>query len=264
MFGKHLEPAEATVLYAEICSTSTHASWQIYEFILDVRTATGQVFRAKKKQEFIPFTHPKAGDVIKVKYNPKNLKVELDLKGDLRFDTKAQDAATKARHNAILASQPGTPLPPDPYQEALRARFHSGAGAGAALNLNELLSNALTNGATVIQMGGNGQTFTSAGSQDQGGQAQAVFMQNALLRAVLQNTGATGTATIQYIEETGMSFPPFIAQKVTARVQEAANYQVFDCTFTAWVDTRREQLYIGISLPVRYDPSNHDKIIFQH
>jgi hypothetical protein len=263
MFGKHLEPAEATVLYAEIVHASSHTSWQTYEFILDVRTATGQVFRTKKKQEFAPFTHPKAGDVIKVKCDPKNMKVEFDLKGDLRFDPKAQDAATKARHDAILASQPGTPLPQNQYQDALRAQFHVGGGTGAALNLNELLSNALASGANVIQMNSVGQTFTADGLQNQSGQAQVAFMQNALLRADLQNSGATGTATILHIEDAGMTFPPFVAQKVTIRVQEAS-YQVFEATFTAWADTRKEQFYAGTTLTVRYDASNHDRIIFQH
>ncbi|MDQ2904006.1 MAG: hypothetical protein M3Y81_10670 [Chloroflexota bacterium] len=255
MFGKHLEPAEATVLYAEISSASSQASWQTYEFILDVRTASGQVFRATKKQDFVPFTHPKAGDVIKVKYNPKNMKVEFDLEGDLRYDTKARDAATKARHDAILASQPGTPLPQDPYQAALQGQLHSGTVEGrTASDLKEILSNALTNSA--------GQTFTTSGSQVQATQAQVAFMQSVVIRLTLQRTGATGIATILYLEDTGMSFPPFVAQKVTARVQEAADYQVFDCTFTAWVDTRKEQLYVGTSLPVRYDPTNHDLIIF--
>jgi hypothetical protein len=260
MFGKRLEPAEATVLYAEMSSTSVHTSWQIYEFILDVRTANGHVFRAKKKQEFIPFTHPKVGDVVKVKYNPKNMKVEFDLKGDLRYDTRAQDAATKARHDAILSSQPGTPPPQDIYQDALRERFRS----GTALNLNEMLNNALKNGATVIQMNGVNQNFTTDGSQDQTGQAQLAFMQSVLLHADLQNNGATGIATILHIEDTGMMFPPFIAQKVAVRVQETSSYQAFfDCTFTAWTDTRKEPLSVGTNLAVCYDPSNHDKIIFQ-
>lgn len=264
MFGKHLEPAEATVLYAEISTGNANTSWHNYEFILDVRTATGQIFRAKRIQEFLPFTHPKAGDVIKVKYNPKNLKVEFDLTGDLRYDVKAQHAATKARHDAILSSQPGTPLPPNVYQDALREQFHSQVGSGTAVNLNELLSNALANGTTVIQMNTMGQTFTANEPQNQSAQAQLAFMQNALLRTDLQNNGTTGTAIILHIEDTGMSFPPFVAQRVAVRVQEAASYQMFDVTFIAWVDTRKELLSVNTSLTVHYDPSSHDRIVFQH
>lgn len=265
MFGKHLEPAEATVLFVELSS-----SHHIYEFILDVRTASGKVFRVDKKQEFIPFTHPEVGDVVKVKYNPKNMKVEFDLKGDIRYDARAREAAARARRDAILSSQPGTPLPPDPLTATFQDRFQSTSDAGTALNLdlNEIMNKAFSgntfpSGATVIHVESNGQTFTSNGTSAQGqaGPAQMAFVQSTLLRVELQSRGATGTATILYVEDAGMSFPPFTAQKITARVQESSSYQVFDSTFTAWVDTRKVQLTPGTSIAVCYDPANHDKII---
>lgn len=121
MFGHH-ESAQATVLYAQDVS----GEWEDkrhrkIEFGLEVHPSTGQAFRTKATHHFIWFTpYPQVGDVINVKYDPKSLKVSLDLKDDLRYGEKGehlqkqvQRQAAQARHDALLAAPPGTPQKPE-------------------------------------------------------------------------------------------------------------------------------------------------------
>ena len=118
MFGHHHEPAQATVLYAEI----VFGKWEEehhtrVEFVLEVRTPTGQAFRAKTTHHFYSFTpYPQVGDVVNVKYDPKSLEVVLDLSHDDRYDSKGfkhkqqvERQAEKARRDALLSAPPGTP-----------------------------------------------------------------------------------------------------------------------------------------------------------
>lgn len=113
MFGKHLEAAEATILFAQYHSTNTFLNAQIYEVILEVRTQDGQTFRTDMKQHFSRLPH--VGDVVKVEYDPKSKKVKVVTKGDARYDVEAfvhaADLANKATHDAILSAPAGTPLP---------------------------------------------------------------------------------------------------------------------------------------------------------
>lgn len=76
MFGHH-EPAQAKVLYAQDVTGGWEDVHHVkIEFVVEVYPPTGQAFRAKATHHFIMFTHyPQAGDVINVKYNPKNLEV---------------------------------------------------------------------------------------------------------------------------------------------------------------------------------------------
>ena len=118
MFGHHREPAQATVLYAEIVIGKWEEEHQIkVEFVLEVHPPTGQAFRAKTTHHFGSFTpHPKVGDVVNVKYDPKSLEVELDLTHDDRYDWKglkhkqqAERQAEQARRDALLSAPHGTP-----------------------------------------------------------------------------------------------------------------------------------------------------------
>src|SRR5262245_20852900 len=113
MFGHH-EPAQAMVLYAQDVTGSWEDVHHVkIEFVLEVRPPTGQAFRAKATHHFIRFTHhPKEGDVVNVKYDPKSLEVSLDLKGDIRYgeerlkhDEQAERQAGKARRDALLSAQ---------------------------------------------------------------------------------------------------------------------------------------------------------------
>lgn len=117
MFGHH-ELAQATVLYAQdVSGTWEDANHVKIEFVLEVHPPNGQAFRAKATHHFITFTHyPQVGDVVNVKYHPKNQEVELDLKDDIRYGVKglkqqeqAEHRAGQARRDALLSAPPGTP-----------------------------------------------------------------------------------------------------------------------------------------------------------
>ena len=128
MFGHH-KVAQATVLYAQdvsgILEDVDHVKM---EFVLEVHPPDGQAFRAKATHHFITFTHyPHVGDVVNVKYHPKNHDVELDLKDDIRYGAKGlkhqehvERQAGQARRDALLSAPPGTPAASAP----------SGGGAG--------------------------------------------------------------------------------------------------------------------------------------
>lgn len=117
MFGHH-EPAQATVLYAQdITGTWEDENHVKVEFVLEVHPPNGQAFRAKATHHFIMFTHyPQVGDVVNVKYHPKNHEVVLDLKDDTRYGVKrlkhqeqAERQAGRARRDILLSAPPGTP-----------------------------------------------------------------------------------------------------------------------------------------------------------
>jgi|SRR5579872_1953509 len=116
MFGHH-ESARATVLYAQEVSGIWEEEHHVkIEFVLEVHPPNGQTFRAKTTHHFILFTHyPQVGDVVNVKYHPKNREVELDLKDDIRYGVKrlkhqeqAERQTGRARRDALLSAPPGT------------------------------------------------------------------------------------------------------------------------------------------------------------
>src|SRR6185437_16348956 len=118
MFGHHHQPAQATVLYAEIVIGHWEEEHHVkVEFVLEVHPPTGQAFRAKTTHHFYSYApYPKVGDMVHVKYDPKSLEVELDLSHDDRYDLKglkhrqqAERQAEQARRDALLSAPPGTP-----------------------------------------------------------------------------------------------------------------------------------------------------------
>ncbi len=117
MFGHH-ESAQATVLYVQdVTGTWGDVHEDKFEFVLEVHPSNGQAFRAKATHHFIRFTHyPRVGDVVNVKYHPKNQEVELDLKDDIRYGAKGlkhqqqtERQTAQVRRDALLAAPPGTP-----------------------------------------------------------------------------------------------------------------------------------------------------------
>lgn len=110
MFGHH-EPAQ------DVSGTWEDVSHVKIEFVLEVHSPDGLAFRAKATHHFIRFTHYlQVGDIVNVKYNPKNREVELDLKDDKRCGAKrlkqqeqAERQSAQARRDALLSSPPGTP-----------------------------------------------------------------------------------------------------------------------------------------------------------
>lgn len=118
MFGHH-ESAQATVLYAQDVTGSWEDAHHVkIEFVLEVRPPNGQAFRAKATHHFIRFTdYPQVGDVVYVKYDPKSLEVQLDVKDDNRYGEKGlkrkrdiEREAEQAQRDALLSAPPGTPL----------------------------------------------------------------------------------------------------------------------------------------------------------
>lgn len=119
MFGKHIEAAEATILFVKYHSSGSIFAKDprdrsaTFEVILEVRTQNGQPFRTEIKQFFE--REPHVGDVVRVQYDPQSKQVKVITKGDARYDVRAfmhaTDLAAKAEHDALLAAPAGTPLP---------------------------------------------------------------------------------------------------------------------------------------------------------
>jgi hypothetical protein len=303
MFGHH-ESAQATVLYAQDVTGSWEEVHHVkIEFVLEVRAPTGQVFRAKATHHFIRFTdHPQVGDVVNVKYNPKSLEVELDLKDDIRYGEKGlqhkqqvERQSGQATRDALLAAPPGTPLSStnsaggagmaglDPeLQELMRleeaerqarqmASPGSAGGAGVAgldPELQELLkmAEAEHQAKQIREQQGVRHIPMPAGSP---GMAAPVNPQAALalagaqmLRRELEYTGASGQAKILRHQQAGEPVQHFTPFFVEVLVQPDGMGFPFQCSFTAWIDTSKGTLMDGYTLPVKYDPQNTVRMVF--
>src|SRR5437588_871835 len=89
MFGKHVEAAEATILFVKYHSSGSifvkdpRDRSATFEVILEVRTQDGQPFRTEIQQFFE--REPHVGDVVRVQYDPKSKQVKVVTKGDAPF-----------------------------------------------------------------------------------------------------------------------------------------------------------------------------------
>ena len=130
IFDQYTEPAQATILSTKLLNyrmTGEHVRHK-YEFLLEVKPTQGEPFRTTIKQHLPPMTRPpQIGETVSARHNPKNHKVQLVFKGDVRYDlnllVKAQREAAQKRQEAILSSPPGTPIPPpstDIYKQMFR------------------------------------------------------------------------------------------------------------------------------------------------
>ena len=271
MFGHHHEPAQATVLYAEIVIGKWEEEHHVnVEFVLEVHPLTGQAFRTKTTHHFYSFTpYPKVGDTVNVKYDPKILKVELDLTHDDRYDWKglkhkqqAEHQAEQARRDALLSASPGTP--------ASSATSAGGAGMvgldpelQALMHLEEAERRAAQAG---------GQQWTVQGVQMPAGfpgmatpinaQAAMALAEAQMLRHHLESTGASGQANILRKQQAGDPIQRFAPFFVEVLVQPDAMGFPFQCSFTTWIDTSKGMLMEGSTLPVKYDPQNPSRMVF--
>ena len=111
MFDKK-EPAEALIVADEgpgnVEDTDIHGvHWDHHKYIVEVRPAGQAPFRAETKAKVPIRSKPQPGDLVKVTYDPKDHKVEIQLEGDSRYDPKLvrerekQQAA--ARRDALLS-----------------------------------------------------------------------------------------------------------------------------------------------------------------
>jgi hypothetical protein len=154
MFGKHWVAARGTVVDRRVASTSGDGSVVIYEYVIDVRTVEGELFRAKVGEPRIStnFLGPMVGRDVGVEYERKSRDVRFD-KNDPTLSMKAYEQAQTNHFDATLQQAPGTRptpatpvlptgLPLDPAQieqimaaaraAAARATAARAAGSGAA------------------------------------------------------------------------------------------------------------------------------------
>jgi hypothetical protein len=119
MFDKKAQ-AEAQVLADEgsgsVTERDTHGvPWDHRKYVLEVRPVGETAFRVEAKTK-VPSLHaPKPGDLVKVSFDPKNHKTEIQIKGDPRYDPQLRRANAKqqraAEAQALLNGAPPPPVP---------------------------------------------------------------------------------------------------------------------------------------------------------
>jgi hypothetical protein len=78
------------------------------KYIVEVQPANGEPFRVETKAKVELISPPVVGDVLRALYDPESHKVELQLEGDPRYDSKVRKAAQKARREELLHGGPPT------------------------------------------------------------------------------------------------------------------------------------------------------------
>jgi len=223
MFGKHLEEAEAKVLFIELVrikawrNTAAEPS-ELFEVILEVRTRDGQLFRTNIKEHFNPYHSPGVGDIVKVQYDPKSKAVKVITKGDARYDRHAREQARRARHDEILAAPAGTPLPST-----------GGPSGSEDDDLAELVRMEL----------------------EEYQQRRRMLMQN----------GADGTALILRCNKTGAAVPPLVCYAVDVEIRPLLGSAPFTCSLPAWIDPHTHPIVVGSTVQVKYDPQDTARAI---
>ena len=116
MFDKKAQ-AEALILADEgsghVTDTDIHGvDWDHHKYIVEVRSPGEQPFRVETKAKVPIFHQPQPGDVVKVSYDPKNHKTEIQIEGDPRYDPRLIRAKSK-QHRAAQAEAllSGAPVP---------------------------------------------------------------------------------------------------------------------------------------------------------
>ncbi|MFL5626127.1 MAG: hypothetical protein ACJ788_11095 [Ktedonobacteraceae bacterium] len=197
------------------------------------------MFRTTIKDMFVAGgIHPKVGDIVKVKYDPKSLKVKFDLKGDPRYDLKALKDQAKMQREHLLASPPGTLPPQNPMQQE-------------QLTQEEKLAALLQ--VAILKV--NPEQYISQ-------EAQTSLIQYANLSKELRVNGHIGMATVLRKEDTGLALPPVIGYAVSVRVQPSWG-EPFESAFTTWINTRTRSIKEGDMIQVRYDANNPARIVFE-
>ena len=115
MFAKKAQ-AEALVLDrgspGKIAGRDLHGvDWEHRRYILEVRPPGSRTFRVETEAKVPIFSKPGQGDVVKVSYDPKNYKTEIEIEGDPRYDPAPVRAATKqqeaARRGSVASRRAG-------------------------------------------------------------------------------------------------------------------------------------------------------------
>jgi hypothetical protein len=133
MFGKHWTLADGTVVATRIASTSGDGMVSTTEFVVDVRTAQGETFRAKVGEPRIvmDFKAPIVGAVIKVEVEERSRKVRF-YKDDPAMSWKAYRSDRKDAFEDTLAQPAGSQSAGtdavDPQLAQLEALVRSSSG----------------------------------------------------------------------------------------------------------------------------------------
>jgi hypothetical protein len=138
VFGKHWTAAQGTIV-------DRKASWTgdgmvaDYDFVVDVTTTTGEVFRAKvpTPRIAIDFRDPDIGAVVRVEYDDDSRKVRFD-KDDPQLSMKAMRESKESSFDASLHAAPGSPPPgrtpasgaPTMDMDQVRAMLQAKIGGG--------------------------------------------------------------------------------------------------------------------------------------
>jgi hypothetical protein len=104
MFDKKAQ-AEALILADEgsgnVMDTDIHGvDWDHHKYIVEVRPPGEDSFRIQTKAKVPIFSAPQPGDVVKVSYDPKSHKTEIQIEGDSRYDPKIRRANSKQQRAA--------------------------------------------------------------------------------------------------------------------------------------------------------------------
>ena len=113
MFGfgglkKNGVPATAVVQFAQPRHQIASNEFRKFDFVVDVQPEGREPFRAEIVESFwLMGLKPGVGDVVKVRYDAKNLKTVFDLKGDPRYDMDEYRRRKDAEKEALLRGDPG-------------------------------------------------------------------------------------------------------------------------------------------------------------
>ena len=109
MFGKHWTAARGVVVDKRAVRTSGDGMATIYEFVVEVTTASGEVFRAKAGEPHIAmdFMDPSVGQTVGVEYDAKSHDVRFD-KDDPQLSWKALKKAKASSFDESLHAAPGS------------------------------------------------------------------------------------------------------------------------------------------------------------
>jgi hypothetical protein len=148
MFGKSWTAAQGHIVDRRVVHSSVDGV-TVYEFVADVTTASGEVFRAKVEQPHIStnFLAPMIGATVKVEYEDKSQHVRFD-KDDPQISWKANKKAQSSSFDATLNAAPGTPA-------GTGGAAVPGLDIGALLQSQGLTFENTVSQTTVVEMDGN-------------------------------------------------------------------------------------------------------------
>lgn len=141
LFEKKLQ-AEAVVLedegHGKMMEKDSHGvDWDWHKFVLEVRPTGEEPFRVETKAKVAWFHEPKQGDVVRVEYESRSHKTELQIEGDPRYDPKMRRAAEKEQKHAEKQRAQALLKGENPQQEGKQADHQMEAFAKEMVRLGD-------------------------------------------------------------------------------------------------------------------------------